>query len=68
MFLKESSTGHLVEVLSLKDLFDPFRPTIIGRYNRGEELPDPTTFQKKDLEFLSGEPLPRCWTDPHYRG
>ena len=24
-------------------------------------------FNKADLVFLSGEELPRCWTDPHYR-
>ena len=23
--------------------------------------------QKENLCFLSGEPFPRCWTDPHYR-
>lgn len=67
MFLKERSTGHLVEVLSLNDLFDPFRDKVAGRYNIGEELPEPTSFAKSDLEFLSGEPLPRCWVDPHYR-
>lgn len=67
MFLKEYKTGHLVEVLSLNDLFDPFRDKLAGRYNIGEDLPDLTTFPKADLEFLSGESLPRCWVDPHYR-
>ena len=29
MFLKKKNDGHLVEVLSLKDLFDPFNGEII---------------------------------------
>lgn len=67
MFVQERSTGHLVEVLALKDLIDPFSPTMVGRYNIGEELPDPAKFDKADLVFPSGEPLPKCWLDPHYR-
>ena len=58
---------HLVEVLALKDLIDPFSSTLVGRYNIGEELPDPAKFAKHDLVFPSGEPLPQCWLDPHYR-
>ncbi len=67
MFLQERSTGHLVEVLALKDLIDPFNTTIVGRYNIGEELPEPGTFEKAGLSFPSGEALPKCWLDPHYR-
>ena len=67
MFLKESATGKLVEVLSLNDLFNPIHQGLVGRYNAGEELQDPEKFAKSDLVFLSGEPLPRCWTDVHYR-
>lgn len=67
MFLKKISDGHLVEVLSLKDLFDPFNGEIIGRLHFGEELQDPDKFSKNDLQFLSGEALPVCWTDSHYR-
>lgn len=68
MFLKESSSGELVEVLSMRDLIDPFHKEIVGRYNAGEELPDPKKFAKSNLVFPSGEPLPRCWLDPDYRG
>lgn len=67
MFLIQRSTQHMVEVLSVQDLFDPFRDHIVGRYNFGEDLPDAEKFLKNDLEFLSGEPLPQCWIDPHYR-
>ncbi len=67
MFLKQASTGHLVEVLSLGDLFNPHHEFLVGRYHYGEEVQDPEKFAKSDLIFLSGEPLPRCWLDPHYR-
>ena len=67
MFLKEISSGKLVEVLDSGALFDPFIGQITGRYNAGEEMPDPTTFSKADLCFCSDERLPRCWMDPDYR-
>ena len=57
----------MVEVLSVGDLVDLFKDEVVGRYQYGEEVQDPEKFRKSDLEFLSGEPLPRCWTDPHYR-
>ncbi|MCB1722787.1 MAG: acetyltransferase [Gammaproteobacteria bacterium] len=68
MFLKERRNDELVEVLDNTALFDPFRDRIPGRYNAGEELPEPRSFLKRDLVFCSGESLPRCWTDPDYRG
>lgn len=67
MLLKDKKAGHLVEILSLKDLFDPFLGEIVGRLTFGEEIQDPEKFSKANLEFLSGEALPRCWTDAHYR-
>ena len=67
MFLKLKSSGHMVEVLALTDLFNPFSLQVSGRYNHGEEAQDPEDFAKDDLVFLSGEDLPRCWTDSHYR-
>ena len=67
MLLKQKSTGHMVEVLSLVDLINLNRTDIVGRYQEGEEQQDPQKFDKDDLLFLSGESLPRCWTDPHYR-
>jgi hypothetical protein len=67
MFLKNKSNDDLVEVLTLKDLFDPFCDNLIGRYQHGEEMQDPEKFNKSELVFLSGESLPRCWMDAHYR-
>lgn len=57
----------MIDVLSLVDLINPNRDEIIGRYQEGEEAQDPMKFKKSALIFLSGESLPRCWTDPHYR-
>ncbi|MDH3639581.1 MAG: acetyltransferase [Gammaproteobacteria bacterium] len=67
MFLKQRSSGHLIEVLTLPDLFDPYRKEVIGRSDYGEEAQEPETVKKSDLVFPSGETLPRCWTDAHYR-
>ncbi len=67
MFLKEKNSKHLVEVLSLEELFDPMKPTFKGRLNIGEEMPEADRFEKSKVCFPSGESLPRCWVDVHYR-
>jgi hypothetical protein len=67
MFLKESGGGHLVEVTEIQALFDPYQSCLKGRCHYGEELQDEALFDKKSLVFPSGESLPRCWVDPHYR-
>ena len=67
MYLKNISNGHLVEILNVTELFDPFNTDIIGRYHYGEEVQEPEKFKKANLIFLSGEELPKCWMDPHYR-
>ncbi|MDX1757429.1 MAG: acetyltransferase [Marinobacter sp.] len=68
MLLAEKSTGHLVEILDLQSLFNPFEPAVQGCLHFGEEAQDPEQFDKGKLEFPSGEPLPLCWTDANYRG
>lgn len=67
MYLKRKSDGHLIEVLGLRDLFNPTHPTVVARLHYGEEIQDPEKFAKTDLLFPSGEALPRCWLDVHYR-
>lgn len=67
MFLKNKENGELLEVLDMKGLIDPNHSSIKGRYHAGEEMPDPAEFSKANLLFPSGEPLPKCWMDPHYR-
>lgn len=67
MLLRHHDSGHLVEVLELTALTNPFSEYVQGRFLWGEELPDPEPFIKLDLEFPSGEQLPHCWWDPHYQ-
>jgi hypothetical protein len=68
MFLKlRQEDEALVEVLDLTQLFDPFAARVLGRFHAGEEMQEPEPFGKADLQFPSGEGLPRCWVDPDYR-
>ena len=67
MYLKEKDAGHLVHVLDLQGLFDPHDQSVKCERHYGEEAQDAEQFQKAGLVFPSGEALPRCWTDPHYR-
>ncbi|NEO31041.1 MAG: acetyltransferase [Symploca sp. SIO3C6] len=67
MFLQHKPSGQLVEVLTPEGLYDPCRSNINGRFHSGEEMQDPEVFKKSDLMFPSGESLPRCWLDAHYR-
>jgi hypothetical protein len=67
MLLKDKSSNHMVEIANLINLIDVNCDEVVGRYQEGEEAQDPEAYTKSDLVFLSGEKLPRCWTDPHYR-
>ncbi|MFW2372253.1 MAG: acetyltransferase [Gammaproteobacteria bacterium] len=67
MLLRQMSSGHMVEVLNLLELINLNCDEVIGQYQEGEDALDPVSFKKSDLQFLSGEELPHCWTDPHYR-
>lgn len=67
MFLKERSTGHLVQVLNMTELINPFEMQTQVQYQQGEDLMDPEYIRKDALTFPSGETLPKCWTDSHYR-
>jgi hypothetical protein len=67
MFLLHRPTQVLVEIINLSDLFDPFATQVLGRIHAGEELQDPALFPKAEMGFPSGESLPICWLDGHYR-
>ncbi len=67
MFLKHTPTNDLVEAVDLKEVFDPFVKRIAARTQAGEDTMDLTSYKKSDLVFPSGEPLPQCWRDSHYR-
>jgi hypothetical protein len=67
MYLKHKSSSNLVEILDVQELIDPSKGDITGRFHAGEEMQEPTSFQKADLIFPSGEMLPLCWIDPDYK-
>lgn len=68
MYMKDSKSGDLVEVLNVRELIDPCKDKIKGRFHVGEELQDPAEFDKQQLLFPSDEPIPQCWLDPDYKG
>lgn len=67
MFLRDKSSGDLVEVLDVKTLIDPNQESVMVSRHAGEEKGDPVSTGKSSLTFPSGESLPVCWLDPHYR-
>lgn len=67
MFLQHKRKGVLIEVTDPQILYDPCQHEIVGKAHCGEEMQDSESFSKSELIFPSGETLPRCWLDPHYR-
>lgn len=67
MFLRRIDNGDMVEVIDVETLADPALPSVMGRLHAGEEMQDEESFEKADLGFPSGEPLPQCWLDLHWR-
>ncbi|HES77005.1 MAG TPA: acetyltransferase [bacterium] len=68
MYLKDNASGDAVEILDVEGLFNPNHTEVAGRIHAGEEMQEPESFSKSALSFLSGEALPRCWLDAHWRG
>jgi len=67
MLLKLAEDRHLVAVNDIAELTNPLKPSVHGRLQWGEEEQEPESFAKESLCFPSGEALPRCWCDEHYR-
>ncbi|NRA54128.1 MAG: acetyltransferase [Gammaproteobacteria bacterium] len=67
MFLSEIKSGDLVEVFDTHDLSNPFKTALLVQFQCGEDLIDPEMIDKAKLCFPSGEALPNCWLDGHYR-
>lgn len=67
MFLKHAQTNDLVEAVDLQEVFDPFEQSVCVRMQAGEDTMDMGRYEKTDLRFPSGEPLPQCWRDSRYR-
>ncbi|GLS25682.1 hypothetical protein [Marinibactrum halimedae] len=70
MLLKIKKTGLLVEVSDLLVLTDPRCSVVTAKTLRGYNEAKPTTLEKEELVFVSGESLPGCWfrfQAAHYR-
>ena len=67
MFLQHKFTNDLIEILNIQELYDPCVDQVTGQNHCGEEMQDPELFRKSELVFPSGEALPHCWLDRHYR-
>ncbi len=67
MFLKSRNSENMVDVSQMAELTNLYHDKVLGCYQNGEEMQDLQEFKKSELVFLSGEELPRCWTDPNYR-
>jgi len=67
MYLKHKLSGDLVEVSDISSVIDPMNNNILARFHRGEEMQDEESISKDQLQFPSGESLPRCWVDANYR-
>ncbi len=67
MLLKERSSGKSVEILDLSQLFSLFEDEVLSRFPPGDNSDSSQNIKKSELIFTSGEELPRCWLDPHYR-
>lgn len=66
MFLKDKTSGSLVEINDLEALFDPNKTSVPGQSQSGQEEQNTASFEKETLKFPSGEELPRCWLDVNY--
>lgn len=67
MFLRDKASNDFVEITDMGALFDPNKGDVAGRFHAGEEMQEVKAFSKAELAFPSGEALPRCWVDAHYR-
>ncbi|MDH5326418.1 MAG: acetyltransferase [Gammaproteobacteria bacterium] len=67
MYMKDTQSGDLVEVLNFQELIDPTQANIHGRFHCGEEVQEPELFSKQQLSFPSNEPIPVCWVNPYYK-
>jgi len=67
MFLKRKDNDDMIEIMDVDTLADPALPSVMGRQHAGEEMQEEESFEKTELEFPSGESLPQCWLDLHWR-
>ncbi|WP_038247986.1 hypothetical protein [Ghiorsea bivora] len=67
MYVRNLKSGDLAQIDKLAELTDPTAKSVTLHYFSGEEVGEPELVEKNELVFPSGEKLPKCWLDPHYR-
>lgn len=67
LFPKHKPSGDLLRVDDVATLVDPQASHVRAQDQAGQEQQDPIEFPKAELEFPSGEALPRCWIDARYQ-
>ncbi|MTJ06486.1 acetyltransferase [Anabaena sp. UHCC 0204] len=67
MFLQIKNSQDLVKIVDIQELFDPNSEIVHGQDQEGQEEQETDIYQKEEIVFPSGEKLPRCWLDAHYR-
>ena len=67
MFLQIKESRDLVKIVDIQELLDPTIKTVHAQEQEGQEEQETDIYQKVELVFPSGEKLPRCWLDAHYR-
>lgn len=61
MFLKQPGSECLIRIIDINELIDPGCARVAGCSQAGEEEQDVDSYDKTELQFASGEPLPKCW-------
>ena len=56
-----------MKIVDIQELLDPTIKTVHAQEQEGQEEQETDIYQKVELVFPSGEKLPRCWLDAHYR-
>ena len=67
MFLQIKDSRDFVKIVDIQELLDPTIKTVHAQEQEGQEEQETDIYQKVELVFPSGEKLPRCWLDAHYR-
>lgn len=66
MLVRLIASKDLIEIHDIERLIDPFSASVKGQCQAGEEQQEAELYGKDELEFTSGEPLPRAWRDRHF--
>ena len=67
MFLQIKDSRDLVKIVDVQELFDPNIETVHAQDQQGQEEQETDIYKKEELVFPSGEKLPLCWLNAHYR-